>query len=556
MLSFFFEQVLVIDYGSTHIKGVLYQNTPGGRRILRLESLPIVALKPEAQKSEEAPDSDPIGEYEYNLIRFVQSFFPDEQNFILNLTLDRVYIRDIVVPITNLKHIDEVIPNEVENLVPVSLDEAEVLGQAWDVGEESSKVITFTARHEHLLSAVQPLTRGAGSLKMVSLDSVGLANIAGLMDAVETKDRVIGQIDIGGEHTILNVLRDGKLVYSRMIPLGGQTITRIVAETLEIEDHTAAEAKKIALDIDLGHDPRRSEKPETFFKRNRIEKKDYTKIVKRAQEVLSDIAEEIDRSTMSLPSEPPDVYYISGGGSLLAGTAEYLTDRLENSVRQYPLAMTGGDNIGMWVTALGTGEHYRLKASQRIDFLNGPFGSTLRRTEFNFNVFGTPVLFASVSVIVLLVSFLFSILLDRRQIKTYRDQIFAIAKQIPDLRGEGNNPVAEAQRICMERMSAVQSQTGGTRVLEVLKDLSDRTPQKTDMAFQLKRFSFAGKEVQFDAEVDNYPQVGTLEEKYKGSPLYSRVEVLRRDLLPNKKVQVSMKLTMKESGSLPGVDCK
>ncbi|MBI3395110.1 MAG: pilus assembly protein PilM, partial [Spirochaetia bacterium] len=471
---------------------------------MRLESLPIVALKMEAP-DESAPESEPIGEYEYNLIRFVQSFFPDEQNFILNLTLDRVYIRDIVVPVTNVKQINDVIPFEVENLVPVSLDEAEVLGQAWDVGEENSRVITFTARHENLLSAVQPLTRGTGSLKMVSLDSVGLASAVRLLDPLEYKDKTIGQIDIGGDHTILNVIRDGKLIYSRMIPLGGHTITRVVAETLET-DLPTAESKKLALELDVNENSRRPEKPENFFKRNRIEKKDYAKIIKRTQEVYSDIAEEIVRSAISLPADAPESYFISGGGSLLSGTAEFLADKLESRVSEYPLHMSSGGNVAMWVTAIGTGEHYREKAANRIDFLSGPFGGTLRRSEFNFNIFATPVLFAAASVIILLVSFLISILLDRRQIKTYREQVMQLATKIPDLRPDTANPVADAERICRDRLSAVQSQTGGVRVLEILKDLTDRTPAKTDLSFQLKRFSFLGKEVQFDAEVDNYAQ--------------------------------------------------
>jgi general secretion pathway protein L len=82
MLSF--DRYLAIDYGSTNIKGILFSNSFGTTKILRSETLPIIQL------GENEGD-----EYEYNIIRFVQSFFPEETEVILNLPIQRVTIRDI-----------------------------------------------------------------------------------------------------------------------------------------------------------------------------------------------------------------------------------------------------------------------------------------------------------------------------------------------------------------------------------------------------------------------------------------------------------------------------
>ena len=121
-MSILARKELVVDYGSTHIKGALVESSPlGGRRILRLETLPIVSLRTDGDNQAE--------EYEYNLVRFVQSFFPEEESFLLNLPMDRVYVRDIRVPVVTAKQIDEVMPFEVEPLLPVSLENAEVIGQ-------------------------------------------------------------------------------------------------------------------------------------------------------------------------------------------------------------------------------------------------------------------------------------------------------------------------------------------------------------------------------------------------------------------------------------------
>jgi general secretion pathway protein L len=246
-LPLFNEQFLVIDYGTTRIKGVLCENGPGGRRVLRLESLPIVLLEnADLGEEEDSGALADLTEYEYNVTRFVQSFFPEESNYLLNLSLDRVYVRDLVIPIVNAKQINEVIPHEVENYLPVSLDEAEVIGKAWEIGDESSQVITFTAPNESLVQRVQPLLRGTTSVRMLSLDAVGLANFIQLLDPTEYQDRVVGQIDIGGSLTILNILKDGELVFSRQLPIGGRDLDYIIAEEYNV-DVDMAETIKLGL---------------------------------------------------------------------------------------------------------------------------------------------------------------------------------------------------------------------------------------------------------------------------------------------------------------------
>ncbi len=539
-MAVFFEQYLVIDYGTTHIKGILYQVTPGGKRILRVESLPMVTLQ-----ESDAPtvETESIGEYEYNIVRFVQSFFPEEQNCVVNLPVSRAYVRDLVVPITNTKQIQEVIPFEVEQHIPVSLDQAEVLGHAWDVGEESSQVITFTAPHESLEAAVQPFLKGNVIVRMLSLDCVGLAGVAQLLQPDEVRDRVIAQLDIGGMQTILNVLVGGELVFTRTIPIGGHDVTLAIAETLSI-DAVSAEQKKIALGLDLVS---AVEKSEAFFRRNRLTPADYKKVLQASKRVFQDLADELERSVLSLPSSDPVVYYLSGGGSQIAGTAQFLEDRLEARVAPYPLEMSGEESLANWATALGTGEHYRLKTQDRIDFLRSPFGNTLRQGEFNFNIFATPVLLGITSVIILLASFLVSIWSDNRQIREYRAQIETVARQIPGMKADGGTTamVALAKRLCAQKLASQQGQGEGASVLDLMKDLSDKTPGRDEMFFQLKRFSYAGTDIQFDADLDGYDKIQKLKESLSKSAFFSDVQVTRQNKILNDKVRVSMKLTVK-----------
>lgn len=566
----FSEKYLVIDYGSTHIKGALLQSGgPGGFRILRLESLPIVNLRSDSlHVATEAPAAAPqpasppedgmaeLDEYEYNLIRYVQSFFPEEQNFLLNLPVDRLFVRDITVPTINPKQMDEIIPFEVEGLLPVALEDAEVIGQAWELREEDSSVITFTARHDTLEAAVRPVLRADTSIRMLSVDAVGLAGLVRMLPQDEYRGLAVGQIDIGGRYTIFNVVRDGKLVFSRQLPFGGQDVTDIIAEALNISVDRA-ERKKQELELNLGYDDKRAGKPDVWFRRNRIEPKTYEAIIAECRRGFDGLAEEIERSVLALPCETPYTFYLSGGGALMGGVREFLEGTLERRVIAYPLALSSGEDMSLWATAIGTAEHYRQKSLERFDFLDSPFGATLRGGSFNLGIFSTPILFVSASVIIFLISLLMSIWQDRREIAKYETQVVQIAGQIPGLgtKGSVEEYVAAASRLCKERLLSTEGQ-GGVRVLDILKNLTDLTPSPAEIDFRFSSFQYDDKSVQVIAEMSGISQAASLEEKYKASPMFSNVEVLRRNILPNKRVRMTLKLTLKREVAATSVRCR
>lgn len=549
-MSILARKELVVDYGSTHIKGALVESSPlGGRRILRLETLPIVSLRTDGDNQAE--------EYEYNLVRFVQSFFPEEESFLLNLPMDRVYVRDIRVPVVTAKQIDEVMSFEVEPLLPVSLENAEVIGQPWAIGEESSNVITFTAQHKDLQRTVLPILRGTASVQMLSVDCVGLAGASTLIPAEVSQDKMVGQIDIGGSYTIVNFVKNGTLVFTRRIAVGGVHITDVVAETLGL-DISTAEDKKIELDIDLAEDTEKTERSESYYRRHRIDKKTLTKLHKKIREVLDDLVQEVERSVLSLPAqEDPVVWYLSGGGSLMRGTAEFLSTRLDSPVRNYPVQLSPSQKeISRFMTAIGTLEHHKEKQASRFDFLATPFGTLLRRRDFTLKAMSTPILFASIGLIVLLASFLSGIVLDRRQIRQYRDQLELIARDLPpDVKSAGDYLEA-AEKLCKERLQYRKNQTGSARVLDVLRELTNRTPGPTEAPFSLKSFRFQEGKVDFEAEVGNFGDVSKVKDALAASNSFTRIDVQPGNLMPNQKVRIAVRLQVKEQAGGSSGGCR
>jgi general secretion pathway protein L len=538
---------LVVDYGSTHIKGALVEsNLLGGRRILRLESLPIVSLGQNGDRKAE--------EYEYNLVRFVQSFFPEEESFILNVPMDRIFVRDVKVPVVGAKQIEDVVPFEVEPLLPVSLEHAEVIGRAWSSTEDSSNVISFTAKHDDLQAAVQPILKGNASVQMLSIDCVGLSGMHALLPGSAESGALYGQIDIGGTYTILNFLKEGKLIFTRRIPFGGEAVTEMTADLLGLELQ-AAEEKKLELDIDLLEDSEKTERAETFYRRHRTDKKTFAKLTKKVRESFEELIAEIDRSALSLPTgEEPSVYYVSGGGSLLRGMEAFLSSKLDSPVQRYPLSLEGGDrDLSSFATALGTVEHFKEKQARKVDFLHTPFGALLRRTDFTLRALATPILFGSAALIFFLLSFLLGIVQDRRQINAYTAQMARIATEIPEFKGTS---VEDAVKLCNDRLQFRRNQTGAVKSLEVLREITARMPAASEMAFAMKRFQMNEKDINVEAEVDGFPDVQKVVDALRPSQMFARVESINPTQQPNRKIRLQLKLSLKDKGTNAGGGCR
>ncbi len=546
-MQLFTEKILVIDYGSANIKGALVEMSPTGRRILRLESLPAVHLRDEEGGSGE--DRDQAGEYEYNLVRYVQSFFPEELNFVLVLPNSRVYVRDIAVPASNLKQIAEVIPYEVESVAPISLDEAEVIGQPWEIEEESAKVISFTATHENLEQAVQPLLRGNASIRMLTVDAAALAGFLQFLDPEGFAGLGVGQLDIGGSATIFNIVQNGKLCFTRQLPFGGADITRLIADKLNI-DLIAAEERKLQLELDLLYDERRVDRPDAFFRRHRIDRRQYSSLVKAVSAAFQELAEEIRRSLLAAPGGEVRAIYLSGGGSLIHGLGPFLEDLLAVNVRGYPLELSDGANPALWATTLGAAEHYALKAPDRFDFLRGPYGAGLRGGKFNLMFFSTPILFLVGAAILFLIGLGAGIFKDTQLIRQYSKQVAVVGREIPGLTLRENAPVNQyveaARKICQSRLQAVRGKSGAPRVVDFLKSITESMPDRSAIDFRVYGVQYDTKSAEITGEVADLGQRQALADAFKRSAMFSEVKVEGQQL-PNRRWRVIVRLTFNRS---------
>ncbi|MCE9500533.1 MAG: pilus assembly protein PilM, partial [Leptospira sp.] len=398
----FFEQYLAIDYGTTFIKGVLFKELIGGIVILRNESLKIVSL--------EESEGD---EYEYNIVRLIQSFFPEESNFLINLPIEKLFIRDLNVPLITVKAIREVIPFEVENLVPFPVENMEVLGSIWKIEQENSHVITFSAHHTEIEKAIKPFVRNEIQLRCMSVDSFVLSHVITKHQGGALLEEKIGQIDIGGKITIFNALSNGKLTHTRFFTSGGFFITEKISELLKI-DFADAENMKSELPFDIVD--LEEELVAGFQKKFRMTNQNLKSFIKIIHDSMDHIADEISRSIFALfDSERPNVIYLSGGGSLFKGTEKYLTEKIGIPVKRYHFLELSEES---YITCLGTGYHYNTREkADKIDFLNTEFAKKINKNVLKIGYFKTHLLMLAISFFTLITVFFVGVIIDKRKIR-------------------------------------------------------------------------------------------------------------------------------------------
>ncbi|MBE7411337.1 MAG: cell division FtsA domain-containing protein [Leptospiraceae bacterium] len=529
----FFDQYLAIDYGTTFIKGILYKQFLGGVTILRNETLKIVRL--------EESEGD---EYEYNIVRFIQSFFPEETNFLINLPIEKLFIRDLVVPLGTEKAVREIIPFEVENQIPFPVETMEVLGNIWKIEDENSNVITFSAHHSELQKAITPFLRTETQLKSMSIDSFVLSSVITKHQGGAIHSEKVGQVDIGGKITIFNSISDGKLTHSRFFAAGGEYITQKISDLLKIELHDAEELKtSITFNInEIDEDLKQA-----FLKKFKLTNQNFKQLLQILHSSLDEVAEEVARSIFALfDSEKPEVIYLSGGGSLLPGTEKFLSDKIGISVKKYDFLELKEES---YTTCLGTGYHYLLKKSEKMDFLNTKYVQTINKSSLKLSYFKTHLALLGISFFILITVFFVGIIIDKRKIKASNELLAQKFQSGFGMEAPSDTDVMDfaVREVKKEQKNSeiVRLFLSQDSILDILVDLTNNFPSKDSFNFALDQFTFDGNEVQIYGRVDEFSELGTIQSSLEKSKKFKNIEVLNKRLIQGvSKLKVSFKIKL------------
>jgi type IV pilus assembly protein PilM len=271
------------------------------------------------------------------------------KNVVLGIGNHRVLSRDLSVPRASLAHIRESLPFQVQDMLPVPVDEAllDFYPVSESVGESGPQVEGL------LIAAVKEAVQGnvkaaelAGLLPL-DVDLIPFA-LTRVLNRGAVLEGTVVQVDVGAATTSIVITTNGVPQFVRLIPAGGEDVSRALVEKLSV---THEEADRLKRSHGLGKDVN----------------EDTINAVSLVREVTGELLNSIRNTanyfTNTRHTSVSRIVH-TGGGSKLPGFAEALADltRLPVSEAKASQAVGYGRSIdsqalaqtrGAYLVALG-----------------------------------------------------------------------------------------------------------------------------------------------------------------------------------------------------------
>jgi len=236
------------------------------------------------------------------------------RNVVLGMGNQRVLARDLTVPRMGIQQIRESLPFQVQEMLPVPVQEA--LLDFYPISEgmaEEGPVIhglLVAAIKDSVMANVEAV-RQAG-LNPVHVDLIPFA-LTRLLAKGPFARGTVAIIDIGASTTNVVITTAGIPQFVRMIPAGGEDLTRALMNSLEISPQQAEGLKR-----QRGLAPAMSGQPD--------DQRVASVIREGTNELLTSLRNTVSYFSNSRQNEPILGIVLSGGGSRLTGLPQALGD--------------------------------------------------------------------------------------------------------------------------------------------------------------------------------------------------------------------------------------
>ncbi len=224
------------------------------------------------------------------------------QKIISSLPASSSVIKRLSLPFKGPRRIRQVIRYEMEPYLPFSLEEAIIDFYIIDDRlPDRTLVLAFAINKRVVERRLKILDKAGLRPEVVDLDSTSLFNIYALKEEKET----VALINLGASQTIIDIISEGKLFFSRSISKAGDDVSQALAERFEVNFKEAKKLKREGLDEEK---------------------------LKAIEPVLDEIKKEIEYTFSSFLAFYPDKkierILLTGGSARLPGIVEYFQKNL------------------------------------------------------------------------------------------------------------------------------------------------------------------------------------------------------------------------------------
>lgn len=171
----------------------------------------------------------------------------------------QTYVRPMVIPPMPRQELVEAVKWEIKNYVPFPIEEAvldfEVLGEIVEKGARKLNVVVAVSLRK-TISDILAVFFSEG-LKVAALipAPIALQNFIARSSLGADAGKALAFLELGAGITELNIYKDGRLQFSRKLPVAGCDITKALTETLSSEKGQTAlsldEAEKVKKEYGL-----------------------------------------------------------------------------------------------------------------------------------------------------------------------------------------------------------------------------------------------------------------------------------------------------------------
>ncbi len=146
-----------------------------------------------------------------------------------------VVVRFIELPRMNEDELKNAIIFEAEKYIPFSINEVIIDHQLLipHLGDNKMLVLLIAAKKEIINERLELLTQAGLSVNVIDVASLTNVN-AFLKAAKRKKDEVSAIINIGAKATDINIVFDGNLYFTRSVQIGGDDLTKSLADSLSL----------------------------------------------------------------------------------------------------------------------------------------------------------------------------------------------------------------------------------------------------------------------------------------------------------------------------------
>jgi len=454
-----------------------------------------------------------------------------EFKIVTSIPADRVLLRNITFPFNDINKITTAIPYEAEENIPYPLDMVTFDFQTIPSEElESRTVILAAVKKDYLAGIIDTFKKFGLNPVFSGIEANSILRCYEYFNSVN--DETVLQIDIGDVKTVVNIVSDSSLLYTRCISSGLNSLIEKISGILNI---SLNEAQTVLEKLDLDLTSFESNQKIDNFKNLNISKPKLKLIFNEAAQLITNIMDDIN-FTIKASGEYTDFsrfsrIIVTGGGSNIKGVSKIIADESGLPVVFMPFlsGYLDADIRSRFTVCLGSLLVYMNNRSTSINFLKGDF--TPDAGSGSLKQYYLPLFFASLTIFFLLINFsstIYFVVKSNNYTNSIMQQKF---KKYFNAQTVPKDPIKEANNILLnekKELSVLKELLGDQTLFIPALNLVIKNFSGAE-GFDIKKINFDGKSMIIEGETKRSGDLEEFKKNLLNSGEFESVTVNIRD---------------------------